>query len=837
VEIRSQSSIEPLESRIAPAAATLSLADLNGANGFKLNGVSANDFAGYSVSAAGDINGDGFDDVLVGAYLANPNGTTSGASYVVFGKRDGFPASLELSTLDGSDGFELIGGGPVEFFGRSVSAAGDVNGDGVDDVIIGAFGANPTGAGGGASYVVFGRTTPFPAAFDMSTLDGTNGFRLIGAAGDLSGVSVSSAGDMNGDGLSDVIIGAYRNDSAGVNDTGAAYVVFGRITTFPANIDLARLSGNDGFKISGGMADDRAGSAVSDAGDINGDGLDDVLIGAPSADANGLSSGAAYVVFGNLGGFPINLDLATLDGTNGFQLSGAAANDLAGQSVSSAGDFNGDGLDDLMVTSLGAGPNGNYSGTTYLVFGKRSAFPANLQLSTLDGLTGFKIHGDNSVLSGASSSAAGDVNGDGFGDILIGAFQGPPDSTVVGAAYVLFGHSKGFAADFELASVDGTNGFKVLAATGHDGAGTVVSNAGDINNDGFDDLIIGTPDPASGNGPGAAYIVFGFYSRLDVLRKDVIAFEDVDGDLVTIKVAKGQIQPDDLVFAPDGQLQLLKLTDPARFDGANLSITAEQVGAGDGLVNVGAVNAEGVTLGKVKIDGDLGQIDVGNDSSRAIGSLKVGSLGAMGATTQMAGTLNPLFSDVRGSIGKLAVQDDVMNAIVSVVGNAKKVFIGGDLAETVPVMTVGASPSIAAFSGRSVIVPHVSGGVISPGSVLADDIGSFTVMGDVHGGEVVAEGNIKNVKVVGRLVGDDPSNPAVIAAKGGENPGTVFDKIIVQGDVTNAQILAGYNKLGVPQNANASIGAVVVKGNWTASSLVAGVQDTPLDGSAETMCR
>ena len=173
------------------------------------------------MSNAGDVNGDGLADLLIGAYGASPNGSFSGASYVVFGRNTAqsgpFPASFDLSSLDGTNGFRLNGVAADDRSGSAVSSAGDVNGDGLADLLIGAYGADPNGSDSGASYVVFGRNTaqsgPFPASFDLSSLDGTNGFRLDGvAAYDRSGSAVSSAGDVNGDGLADLLIGA---DGAG----------------------------------------------------------------------------------------------------------------------------------------------------------------------------------------------------------------------------------------------------------------------------------------------------------------------------------------------------------------------------------------------------------------------------------------------------------------------------------------------------------------------------------------------------------------------------------------------------------------------------------------------
>jgi hypothetical protein len=156
--------IEPLEARIAPAfAAVIELSSLDGLNGFKLSGVAAGDYAGVSVSDAGDVNGDGFRRPSSSVHRAPIQRRSSGASYVVFGKAGEYGPNLNLSTLDGRNGFKLSGVVAGDGSGVWVSGAGDVNGDGFADLIIGAFYADPHGSASGASYVIFGKATGFAA--------------------------------------------------------------------------------------------------------------------------------------------------------------------------------------------------------------------------------------------------------------------------------------------------------------------------------------------------------------------------------------------------------------------------------------------------------------------------------------------------------------------------------------------------------------------------------------------------------------------------------------------------------------------------------------------------
>ncbi|MBF0131463.1 MAG: FG-GAP repeat protein [Magnetococcales bacterium] len=492
-------------------SSTIQLSTLNGSTGFRLDGVATNDQSGFSVSNAGDVNGDGFDDLIISAHKADQGGINSGSSYIIFGKASGFVSELDLSTLDGNNGFRLDGAGNSDYSGVSVDNAGDINGDGFSDLVIGAEGANPGGTHSGSAYIVFGKANGFSSQLDLSTLDGSNGFRLDGASAfDYAGRSVSYAGDINGDGLDDLIVGAPLADPAG-DASGVSYIIFGKANGFVSQLDLSTLDGTNGFRLDGKMAWDYVGRSISDAGDINGDGFDDILVGAFGADSGGGGSGASYIIFGKADGFVSQYDLSALDGSNGFRLDGSIG-DWSGRSVSSAGDINGDGFDDFIIGAFYADPRGiTNSGLSYVIFGKNNGFNSQFNLSDLDGSNGFRLNGvAASDRSGFSVSGTGDLNGDGLDDLIVGAYYANPSGSDSGSSYIIFGKASGFVSQFDLSTLDGNNGFRLDGTNASDWSGRSVSDAGDVNDDGFDDLIVGAyrADPG-GSDSGASYVFFG----------------------------------------------------------------------------------------------------------------------------------------------------------------------------------------------------------------------------------------------------------------------------------------------------------------------------------------
>ncbi|KAJ1413943.1 hypothetical protein B484DRAFT_467523, partial [Ochromonadaceae sp. CCMP2298] len=523
---------------------------VSGARGFIIQGAAAGDALGRSVSAAGDVNGDGIDDIIVGA-RADPYGRTdAGAAYVIYGMFNRTGAVDLLGFVSGARGFIIQGAAAGDDLGRSVSGAGDVNGDGIDDVIVGAPSADPHGrVDAGAAYVIYGMASGLTTVDLLGFVSGSRGSIIQGAVtGDKLGRDIDLAalatndvealilpgtkaynrlgrsvcvGDVNGDGIDDVIVEASGATVA---------VIFGKasgLTSVTWNIPGA------GFMVQG----KGVGGSVSGAGDVNGDGIDDFIVGAPSADPNGRdNAGAAYVILGMKSGFT-TVDLASfsLDNSRGYLIQGAVKGDQLGSAVSGAGDVNGDGYADVIVGVLKAGPNRRTNaGVVYVIYGMASGFATVDLLRFVSGSRGFIIEGAAAYdYLGESVSGAGDVNGDGIDDVIVGASGARADlvdwsELDTGVAYIIFGKKSGLTTiDLATFTFGDSTGFIIQGAVTGDGLGTSVSAAGDVNGDGIDDVIVGAPyadpnlyteddvgssgaeNPNRRTNAGAAYVIYG----------------------------------------------------------------------------------------------------------------------------------------------------------------------------------------------------------------------------------------------------------------------------------------------------------------------------------------
>lgn len=467
----------------------------------------------------GDLNGDGIDDYAHTGFTFK-DFTVGFDVFVVFGDKDDFPFPFGLASLDGSNGFRITDVSDLFQAWIAIGPAGDVNDDGIADLVLTARDDQPAptrlvGA------VVFGRNGGFPATLDVGDLDGSNGFLLSDPDAEVSSppapLLMNQSGDLNCDGIDDLIIGFPE---AGTG--GEVRVLYGGQFPISANVGLSGFDGTIGALIE--APDDAVdfGFALTGLGDFDGDDCDDLAIGDPNAPGpvEG-GSGRVSILFGSESpGNPI--DAGALDGDNGMTIESAAPDlevNALGISVA-GGDFDGDTLADLLVGAPGGTSVGGQAeeGGALIISGSETN-PALLQVRHAGGgrvsaTRGYFSEGFSSNPGGiAPFVSVGDFNGDGLADA---AFSAPGENLETrngaGVIYAIFGQPGGLADQIDLGqlSANPTRGFVILGAQSLDGAGKALKT-GDFNADGSDELAIGgdTVDFPAGSDTGAVFWIRG----------------------------------------------------------------------------------------------------------------------------------------------------------------------------------------------------------------------------------------------------------------------------------------------------------------------------------------
>jgi Ca2+-binding RTX toxin-like protein len=342
--------------------------------------------------------------------------------------------TIDLDLLNGTNGFIVEGASFGDSLGSAVAIFGDFNGHGLDDLAVSAPGGDPDSHNGaGEVYIIFGNNDE--KFIDLGDLDGASFVRLDGinacdAIGETAN-SIGPGGDFNGNGIDDIIVGVRSTSPGGRSIAGEAFVIFGSDEpTNPirfADFDLRSLNGLNGFRLFGGDPNSGlsnatqnhvAGRAVGSAGDFNGDGFGDVLVGAPGY---GIGDGATFLIFGKANGFQATQDLIGVDGTDGIKFTGNLKDNIESR-VAAAGDINGDGFDDFVTKAPAANLQGRSSaGSNYVIFGHENFVGAAVDIDNLDATQGFRIDGAQAqIFQTGVISGGGDFNGDGFDDLIIG---------------------------------------------------------------------------------------------------------------------------------------------------------------------------------------------------------------------------------------------------------------------------------------------------------------------------------------------------------------------------------------------------------------------------------
>lgn len=410
-------------------------------------------------------------------------------------------APIYLSTITGgARGFQILPETAGDFdltliSGSWLGSIADLNGDGLAEIIVGSPGSDDKANNAGRIYVLMSGASPTgPVTMGDTAADIIiDGLR----AADAAGAAVGSIGDLNGDGLAEILVGAPGMENGASTDAGAAFVLWGLSSIGGIDLGDPFTAGGKGFAIKGEAAGDHAGTAITSIADLNGDGRADILVGASGSDAGGIDAGAAYVVWGRTATSVVQLT-SVAAGTGGFRITGEAAGDAAGTTLASIADLDGDGRAELLIGAPGNDAGGADAGAVYVVFGKSTGTEVDLA-AVAAGVGGFRITGLAGDAIGGSIADVGDVNGDGLHDILIGA-----DAS--NSAYIVYGKSD--TAVVSLSNVaTGIGGYRIVAEHAGDLIGMSVAGGHDLNGDGIADLVIGAQH--AGANAGAVYVVWG----------------------------------------------------------------------------------------------------------------------------------------------------------------------------------------------------------------------------------------------------------------------------------------------------------------------------------------
>jgi hypothetical protein len=482
-----------------------------GNQGVRLIGASDGTNSGTSVAIIGDFDADGTKDFVGGA----PQMGNKGAVFIILGAAH--TTEIDTSSFtSGSGGMKIVGANFGDQLGYSVGAAGDVNDDGYDDCMCGAPGAGTVlRLKAGIVYMIFGKGGPYSDLVLSSFSAGNSGFPIVGgAAGNQLGFCTSclrgALGDVNGDGFADFAIGSTNADYASRNEAGTVYIIYGRASTaVVTSIDLASSLAGKGIKIGGAAAGNHVGSAISGAGDVNDDGVHDLIIGCTGCDPQGrVDAGAAYLIYCSHS--MTDIDLAEYTQRAIVRIAGASSGDLLGASVCDSADVNGDGFADLLLGAPGTETEyGVETGCVHVIYGASNNLPTDVDLAAHEaGPTSYTICGtEEGGRLGTAVASAGDVNQDGFDDMLLGA--GGNDGT----AYILPGSDN--LPIFDIHLTNDTSMIMFTAPNAESGLGLSLDGGYDLTGDGIADVLLGAvtsdPIPLLGGVPrtdaGATYLV------------------------------------------------------------------------------------------------------------------------------------------------------------------------------------------------------------------------------------------------------------------------------------------------------------------------------------------